>query len=186
MSHNINHASEEMPYFIRPSLNLDAKGKEAAYQKAAMEIKAMLHGEDNMFVKMVTINSLLKINLPYAYWVGFYCVNNERLTVGPYQGTIGCVHIEFGKGVCGGVAVTKLTKIVEDVTILSEGEDHISCDPNSQSEIVVPVFDKNKNLIGVFDMDSSTKSSFDKIDQKYLEQIMADVFEVDDLITSYQ
>lgn len=175
MAHNVD-PNQEMPYFIKPSLNMGEEEKKLAYQQAQDNIRAILKGETNTILKMATVNCLLKTHLPYAYWIGFYCVENRQLTVGPYQGTLGCLHIEFGKGVCGAVAVSKQTKIVEDVHVLTEGEDHITCDPNSQSEIVVPVFDKNNNLIAVFDVDSSEKHSFDEIDQLYLEQILEEVF----------
>ena len=170
------HASSEMPYFIKPSLNLSREDKIAAYETATESINVILMGETNRTLKMVTINCLLKTHLPYFYWVGFYCVANDRLIVGPYQGTLGCLHIPFGKGVCGNVAQTRKTKIVPDVHALKEGKDHITCDPNSQSEIVLPVFDKNQELIAVFDVDSTTTHSFDEIDQRYLEAILSKHF----------
>ena len=185
MAHTIE-TSEQMPYFIKPSKNLTKTEKKAAYEKAQTDIRAVLVGERNMIMKMATINCLLKTHIPYAYWIGFYCVNNGMLTVGPYQGTLGCLHIAFGKGVCGTVAASQTTKIVDEVHLLAEGEDHITCDPNSQSEIVVPVFDKDKNLLAVFDVDSTQTHSFNEIDQKYLEAILQEHFEVDDLVKMYQ
>ncbi len=179
------HASSEMPYFINPSKNLDVAAKKIAYEQAQLDIRAILTGETNMIVKMVTINCLLKTHLPYAYWIGFYCVHKGKLTVGPYQGTLGCIYIDFGKGVCGAVATNRKTKIVGEVHLLAEGEDHITCDPNSQSEIVVPVFDHEKNLIAVFDVDSSQTYSFDEVDQLYLEAIMKEHFEVEVLERSF-
>ena len=101
-----------------------------------------------------------------------YCVNDGALIVGPYQGTLGCLHIEFKKGVCGAVADSKQTKIVDDVHALSQGDDHIACDPNSKSEIVLPVFNQDKKLIAVYDIDSSVEASFNKTDQGYLEEIL--------------
>lgn len=171
------HATVEMPYFIKPSMNLDKAAKITAYKTAIAAIDANLNGETNRILKMATINCLLKTYLPYYYWVGFYCVNGNQLTVGPYQGTLGCLHINFGKGVCGTVALRQQTKVVQDVHQLIEGDTHIACDPNSQSEIVVPVFDATKKLIAVFDVDSTLKASFDEIDQHYLELIMAHHFE---------
>lgn len=166
------HASSEMPYFIKPSVNLDAAEKEAAYQEAIAAIDANLQGESNMILKMATINCLLKTALPYYYWVGFYIVENGQLVVGPYQGTLGCLYIAFGKGVCGKVAETQKTQIEEDVHALTEGINHIACDPNSRSEIVVPVFNPAGDLLAVFDVDSTAKASFDAVDQHYLELIM--------------
>ena len=165
-------ATQEMPYFIKPSINLESADKQAAYEQASLGIDANLEGETNLILKMSTINCILKTYLPYFYWVGFYIVNDGRLSVGPYQGTLGCLHIDFSKGVCGRAAREQKTQLVEDVHALAQGTAHIACDPNSQSEIVVPVFDKNKNLIAVFDVDSTVKNSFDEIDKAFLEAIL--------------
>lgn len=178
-------ASAEMPYFMKPSKNLSAEEKHAAYQEALQGIEANLVGEQNMFVKMATINCILKTYLPYYYWVGFYIVNDGKLLVGPYQGTLGCLHIDFSRGVCGRAARERKTQIVADVHALAQGSAHIACDPNSQSEIVVPVFDAENNLIAVFDVDSSVQASFDEIDQHYLENLLKTAFSTPMLITSY-
>lgn len=171
-------ASAEMPYFIKPSVNLKKSAKKAAYKEAIKNIDAVLDAEkeDNRILKMVTINCLLKTHLPYYYWVGFYLVNKGKLSVGPYQGTMGCLHIDFSQGVCGKTARTKKTQIVKDCHKLVQGKQHIACDPNSKSEIVLPVFSKKGKLIAVFDVDSSKKKSFDKTDKKYLEQILTKHF----------
>jgi len=171
-------ATQEMPYFIKPSINLEATEKRAAYEQAVLGIDANLMGESNMILKMSTINCILKTYLPYYYWVGFYIVNDGKLSVGPYQGTLGCLHIDFSKGVCGRAAREEKTQLVQDVHALDQGTAHIACDPNSQSEIVVPVFDKDKNLIAVFDVDSTIKNSFDEIDQEFLEGILEKHFQL--------
>lgn len=166
-------ASAVMPYFINPSINMDAAAKKAAYEQAIFEIDATIVGETDPILKMVTINCLLKTHLTYYYWVGFYLVSGERkLSVGPYQGTMGCLHIDFSKGVCGRAAREEKTQMVEDCHALDQGTAHIACDPNSQSEIVVPVFNEKKELIAVFDVDSSLKNSFDAVDQGYLEGLL--------------
>ncbi len=165
-------ASQEMPYFINPSKNLGVDEKKAAYEMAVMAIDANLDSESHMILKMSTINCILKTYLPYYYWVGFYLVHEGKLIVGPYQGTLGCLHIDFSKGVCGKAAREEKTQLVADVHALAQGTAHIACDPNSQSEIVVPVFDNDKKLIAVFDVDSSLKNSFDEIDQQFLEAIL--------------
>jgi GAF domain-containing protein len=170
-------ATAEMPYFIKPSVGLSADEKERAYAQAERAIAATLTGECDELVKMVTINSLLKTYLPYYYWVGFYLVSGaRRLTVGPYQGTLGCLHIAFGRGVCGTVAETGQTKIVLDTHALEEGKEHIACDPNSRSEIVLPVYRSDGSLLGVFDVDSTEEGSFDEIDQRWLERILGSHF----------
>lgn len=165
-------ASATMPYFIKPSVNLSSEEKQEAYQEAVQAIEANLAGETSDMVKMVTINCLLKTYLPYFYWTGFYLVRDGRLVVGPYQGTLGCLYIDFGRGVCGKAATEKKTQIVPNTHALAQGSEHIACDPNSLSEIVVPVFNKDGELIAVFDVDSTLEGSFDAVDQEYLEQIM--------------
>lgn len=174
-------ASAEMPYFIKPSLNLDEEAKKAAYDQAVVAIDANLEGETDRILKMATINSVLKTYLPYYYWAGFYVVKNGRLSVGPYQGTLGCLHIEFGRGVCGKAAREQKTQLVGDVHELAQGSEHIACDPNSASEIVVPVFDNEGELIAVYDVDSTQINSFDTLDQFYLEKIMERHFRLEAL-----
>lgn len=165
-------ATAEMPYFIKPSVNLSAEAKHQAYQEAMAAIDANLLGEELPMVKMVTINCLLKTYLPYYYWTGFYLVHEGRLVVGPYQGTLGCLYIDFGRGVCGKAARELTTQVVANTHALAQGSEHIACDPNSMSEIVVPVFGKDQELIAVFDVDSTLEGSFDEIDREYLERIM--------------
>lgn len=172
-------ASAEMPYFIKPSVNLSQAEKRQAYEQAVMAIEANLEGEESIILKMATINCLLKTYLPYYYWVGFYLVSGpERLSVGPYQGTLGCLHIDFSKGVCGKAARERKTQVVPDTHALAQGSEHIACDPNSRSEIVVPVFNPEGELIAVFDVDSTLEGSFDETDRLFLERIMQQAFEV--------
>ena len=170
-------ATAEMPYFIKPSQALTSEEKHQAYQTAIRAIEANIFGETDAILKMVTINCLLKTYLPYYYWVGFYLVKNGRLTVGPYQGTLGCLHIDFGRGVCGKAAETRETQLVVNTHALEQGTAHIACDPNSLSEIVVPVFGPDKELIAVFDVDSTLEDSFDEIDQQYLETLLEKTFQ---------
>lgn len=165
-------ASAQMPYFFKPSINMSLEEKTIAYEQAEQEIASILNGEASAILKMATINCIFKSHLTYYYWVGFYVLSGERrLSVGPYQGTLGCLHIDFSKGVCGKAAREQRTQLVDDVHALAQGHEHIACDPNSQSEIVVPVFNQDGHLIAVFDVDSSEKSSFDFTDQFYLERI---------------
>lgn len=119
---------------------------------------------------MATINSVLAHRFPYYFWTGFYRVCGDRLVVGPYIGTVGCLQIEFGRGVCGTAAERRETLIVSDV---SQFPGHIACDPNSRSEIVVPVFDGDHELIAVLDVDSDQLNAFDDEDRAGLEKIVA-------------
>ena len=146
--------------------------KEERYEKACQEIDSVLRDEGGEglddIAMMATINSLLVSNLEGFFWTGFYRVCGERLVVGPYIGTLGCLLIPFGKGVCGTAAARQATVIVPDV---EKFPGHIACDSRSRSEIVVPVFDSKKNLIAVLDIDSDRLEHFDATDQMYLERI---------------
>ncbi len=139
------------------------------YKEAGKELEALLSGETDAILKMATINCVLKYKFPHFFWVGFYLAKNNTLSVGPYQGSLGCLHIVFGRGVCGAAAERQETVVVSDV---HKFPGHIACDSRSQSEIVVPVFDEKKKLIAVFDVDSDQKKAFNKIDREYLEKIL--------------
>ncbi len=118
---------------------------------------------------MATINSVLANRFRHFFWTGFYRVCGDRLVVGPYIGTVGCLQIEFGRGVCGTAAERRETIIVSDVTRFPG---HIACDPNSKSEIVVPVFAPDGELIAVLDVDSDRLDAFDEEDARGLERIV--------------
>jgi len=143
------------------------------YEQAMKELEAVLEGIDDRVAVMATIACVLKANLPSYYWSGFYRVVDGGLLIGPYQGTLGCLRIEFGRGVCGTAAAELRTQIVPDV---HQFPGHIACDSRSVSEIVVPVLDARGELIAVFDVDSTEPNDFDEVDQRYLEAIMTRFF----------
>ncbi len=118
---------------------------------------------------MATINSVLANRFEHFFWTGFYRVCGDRLVVGPYIGTVGCLQIEFGRGVCGTSAAEKRTVVVPDV---NQFPGHIACDANSKSEIVVPVFDRDGVLVAVLDVDSDRLNAFDDADAEGLERIV--------------
>lgn len=149
-------------------MNLQQKTKK--YELVSQQISAVLQGEANEITQMATISCILSQELPYFFWTGFYrVVENKKLKVGPYQGTLGCLNISFEKGVCGACAREQETMIIPNT---HEFPGHIACDSRSLSEIVVPVFNKKNELIAVFDVDSTEENSFDEVDKKYLEQIL--------------
>lgn len=146
--------------------------KHARYQEVAREIAATIEGERNLVARMATVSNLLHHAFDHYFWTGFYLVDPENpgeLVIGPYQGTLGCLRIPFGKGVCGAAAARLKTIIVPDV---HEFPGHIACDSRSESEIVAPVFDAKGNLIAVFDVDSDRKAMFDEIDAAGIEAIL--------------
>ena len=150
--------------------------KAACYAEVEGEILAVLEGEPNRVARMATVASMLADAFDSYFWTGFYVVDPDRvgeLVVGPYQGTLGCLRIPFGRGVCGAAAATGLTQVVEDVHAFPG---HIACDSRSASEIVVPVFGPDGVLIAVFDVDSTEKAAFDGVDQAALERLLSKVF----------
>ena len=102
------------------------------------------------------------------WWTGFYRVCGNELILGPFQGPIACMHIPFGKGVCGTAWKRGETVVVPDV---EEFPGHIACSSASKSEIVVPV-KKDEKVIAVLDIDSERLNTFDDLDREYLEQIV--------------
>lgn len=146
--------------------------KSARYAEVASEIAAVIAGEANLTARMATVSNILHHAFDHYFWTGFYNVDPDQpdmLVIGPYQGSMGCLRIPFGKGVCGAAAATLETQLIQDVHAFPG---HIACDVRSQSEIVVPVVDSNGNLIAVFDVDSDQKSMFDDDDRKGLETIL--------------
>jgi GAF domain-containing protein len=150
--------------------------KDARYRDVAAEIASVLEGERNVTARMATVASMLAASFDHYFWTGFYVVDPDQpdeLVVGPYQGTLGCLRVAFGRGVCGTAAATRQTQIVPDVNAFPG---HIACDSRSLSEVVVPVIGPSDDLIAVFDVDSDRPAAFDETDARWLETILADTF----------
>ena len=150
--------------------------KAARYRELALEVASVLEGEPNLTARMATVASMLANSFDHFFWTGFYVVDADRpdeLVVGPYQGTLGCLRIAFGRGVCGAAAETGQTQRVDDVHAFPG---HIACDSRSQSEIVAPVRDRTGRLIAVFDVDSDRPAAFDAVDQAGIEEILHQTF----------
>lgn len=151
-------------------LRLSAADKKARYREVGAQIGAVLEGEPDLLAGMATVVCLLHNAFPYYFWTGFYRrVAADELLVGPYQGTMGCLRIRFGRGVCGACARERRTVVVPDVGAFPG---HIACDAASASEIVVPVLDAAGELIAVLDVDSTLLAAFDDTDRVHLERIV--------------
>lgn len=153
------------------TLDLRHLPKSEAYHELAAHIDAVLEGIDDEIAEMATVSALVH----HAFgvlWTGFYRVvtPGQLLRVGPYQGTLGCLEITFGRGVCGTAAAECRTVVVEDV---ERFPGHIACDSRSRSEIVVPVKNASGALIAVFDLDAERVGAFDDADRVGLERIVA-------------
>lgn len=152
------------------------EARAARYGEVAGEIAAVLDGEPNLTARMATVAAMLAQSFEPFFWTGFYVVDPakpQELVVGPYQGTLGCLRIAFGQGVCGVAAAERRTVIVPDVEAFPG---HIACDSRSRSEIVVPVIGADARLLGVLDVDSTELGAFDEVDAQWLERILAQAF----------
>jgi len=147
--------------------------KETKYIELIKRIKILIEGETDIIVIMSTISCEIYHTFSHFNWVGFYrVVNKNTLKVGPYQGKHGCLEINFNKGVCGKCAREQKIQLVNDIEKL---EFHIACSAETKSEIVIPVFNIQKNLIAVFDIDSVNINAFNEVDEINLSKI-ADLF----------
>ena len=151
-------------------LDLRREPKDRAYAQLHAQFIGVMSGMDDDVAGMATLSSMLHYAFGFL-WTGFYRVASpELLRVGPYQGTLGCLEIAFGKGVCGTAAAERRTIIVPDV---QRFPGHITCDARSRSEIVLPVFDRAGKLTAVLDIDSDHLARFDQQDAIGLENVLS-------------
>ena len=145
--------------------------KQKKYERLLPQVKALCEGESDMIAKMANVSALLHAEFGF-WWTGFYRVINNELLLGPFQGPLACVHIGYGKGVCGTAWKECRTVVVPDV---EEFPGHIACSSESRSEIVVPM-KKDGMVIAVLDIDSRDLATFDEVDARYLEQVVSLMF----------
>ena len=153
-------------------ITLDLRGlpKPKAYDDLEEQLAAVLAGITDPIAAMATFSALIHHGFGHL-WSGFYRVvePDRLLRVGPYQWTLGCLEIAFGKGVCGTAAAERRTVVVPDVHAFPG---HITCDGRSRSEIVVPVFGPGRELVAVLDLDSDRLAAFDEEDRVGLERLV--------------
>lgn len=150
-------------------MDLRYEPRERAYGLLHSQLMGVLGGIDDDITAMATLASLVQHSFGHL-WTGFYRVMSPGLLrVGPYQGTLGCLEIPFGRGVCGTAAAERRTIVVPDV---SRFPGHIACDVRAKSEIAVPVFDRYGSLTAVFDIDSERRAAFDPTEAAGLERIV--------------
>lgn len=150
------------------NLYIPANGtKVEIYEAILPQIKALTEGEKDLTANLANIASALKMAFDW-WWVGFYWVKEKELVLAPFQGPIACTRIGFGKGVCGTAWKEQKTQLVPDV---EQFPGHIACSSATKSEIVVPIFNQNDEVIGVLDVDSEKFDTLDETDVIYLEKI---------------
>lgn len=145
--------------------------KAEKYQILLPQLEALLSEEKDSIAKMANVAAVLHSAFGF-WWTGFYRVEGDELILGPFQGHVACMHIPFGRGVCGTAWKQAKTVIVPDVHKFAG---HIACSSESNSEIVVPVF-RDKDVVAVLDIDSTEFGTFNETDRQYLEQIVKTLF----------
>lgn len=141
--------------------------REEIYNEIIPQINALIADENDIVANLANVAAVLKESFGFL-WIGFYIVKGEELVLGPFQGSVACTRIQKGSGVCGKVWLDKEAIIVPDVNQFPE---HIACSSQSRSEIVLPIFHKDK-VYAVLDIDSEKLSDFSEIDKKYLNAII--------------
>lgn len=142
--------------------------KTEKYRLLERQVVALLEGETDVIAKMANIAAVLHGTFGF-WWTGFYRVTGDELVLGPFQGPVACMHIPFGKGVCGTAWKRNETVVVPDV---EQFPGHIACSSASRSEVVVPVHGPDGAVTAVLDIDSDRLATFDEEDQVWLERIV--------------
>ena len=141
--------------------------KEETYKLLVSQIASLIDGEKDAIAVVSNVAAAIHQTMGF-WWTGFYRVVDDELVLGPFQGPVACMHIPYGKGVCGTAWQRAETVVVPDV---EQFPGHIACSSESKSEIVVPVFNSNGKVTAVLDIDSERLATFDDVDRKYLEDI---------------
>lgn len=141
--------------------------KDERYRLLTEQVRALVDGENDTVSIMANVSAAIREAMGF-FWVGFYRVVDGELRLGPFQGSVACMHIGYGRGVCGTAWKRKETVVVPDVELFPG---HIACSSLSRSEIVVPVFDTAGEVTAVLDIDSTEVGTFDAVDQRWLETI---------------
>lgn len=151
------------------TLDFSSSDKTVRYQELLPQIENVVRDEPNLIANLANIAAILKTAFDW-FWVGFYLVDTDsrELVLAPFQGPLACTRIPYGRGVCGQAWATGKTIVVEDV---NQHPDHIACSSQSQSEIVVPLFDSDGLCWGVLDIDDDQLAQFDETDAQYLNEL---------------
>ena len=141
--------------------------REKKFEECTVELDALLEVGAGTVSNLANAAALIHHKFGF-FWTGFYLVDGEKLTLGPFQGPVACTFIEKGKGVCGASWERAESIVVPDV---HKFPGHISCNPESKSEIVFPVYNKKGKIIAILDIDSNVINDFNESDKIGLEQL---------------
>ena len=143
------------------------------YRRIVEQLTELYRKNPDPQSRMATAAAVLHHKLPHFSWTGFYRLVNGDLLVGPYQGPLACSVLTRGKGVCWHCAMTKKAVFVPDVR---EFPGHIFCDDRTLSEVVVPVFDADGEVVAVLDVDSRELGAFCEADAEGLSAVAALIY----------
>jgi len=148
---------------------MDDRKKEGRYQRIYSQLDELLQKTGDPVARMASTCAVLHHKMDHYFWTGFYLYKEGKLIVGPYQGPVACQELAKDKGVCWAALNAQEPVVVPDVHAFP---DHIACDSRSKSEITLPVFDRQRRIKAIFDVDSDRFNSFNEVDQSHLEAIM--------------
>lgn len=148
---------------------MDKNKKQGRYQRIYLQLEELLPKTKDPFARMSSIIAVLHNKMDHFFWTGFYFLKDDKLIVGQYQGPVACQELKKDVGVCWAGINRQRVIIVDDV---KNFEGHIACDSRSKSEIVIPLKNKDGNIIGVLDVDSNEYNQFDEIDEMELTSIL--------------
>jgi L-methionine (R)-S-oxide reductase len=148
---------------------METDKKAGRYSRIYHQLTDLLEKSGDLNARLSTMAAVLHHKMDYFFWTGFYLLHEDELVVRTYQGPVACQVLEKGRGVCWAAIHLGESVVVEDVHLFPG---HIACDSRSNSEIVVPVRNDQGVLIGVLDVDSKEKGSFDEVDREWLERIV--------------
>lgn len=143
--------------------------KPELYKELLAAADALTSGEPDAVANMANVAALIALLVHDLNWSGFYRRAGEELVLGPFAGKPACIRIPVGQGVCGTAAAQRATQRVADVHAFPG---HIACDPDSRSELVVPVL-RGGEAIAVIDLDSPLPGRFEDDDQAGIEALAA-------------
>ena len=148
-------------------LILESKSREERYRELYPQLRALLSVETDRIANLANMAAALRQTFGF-FWVGFYLVSERELVLGPFQGDIACTRIPYGRGVCGDAWAQGQTLVVPDV---ESYPGHIACSSLSRSEVVVPIYDRSGEIVGVLDIDSQEVGDFsEELDRPWLER----------------
>ncbi|WP_372947657.1 GAF domain-containing protein [Mariniphaga sp.] len=148
---------------------MEKNKKDGRYSRIYNQLSELVKKSNSPSARMATIIAVLHHKMDTFFWTGFYLLENGAMTVNMYQGPVACQVLEKNKGVCWAAFNKKESVVVEDV---HQFPGHIACDSRSNSEIVVPLKNREGEIIGVLDVDSKEKAAFDEVDARWLEKIL--------------